>query len=423
MILVDYNSWEAEYSLNVAPPMGLGISMNLKTAETMLETKLTLLQITAKRTEATLQAGQPDAIERQQRALKAVVAEADQWQRALEEQKIVAKQDLDEISEWNTGVDAKLIEANGEVKRLKEWLENRVRKQEMKERDEQIRHDTKLHETRMEFQTELQNAKKDAQPESKVPTTSESSTMRGIQARLPKLVITKFDGTSMDWQRFWGQFEETIDKTSIASITKFAYLRKLLSHKVKKTVEALPLTIDGYNRAKSILKSTYGKESEVVKAYVKEIVELPQIPNVNVKRIHEFGEKLMYSVQALETMNKLKQVEGNVAMTLDKLPAIRGDLVRTDPDWENWDFGKLAEALRQWTRRNPIDNKASDEQETKRRDLSNKFYHALQHKAKGCVYCDDVNHKAVGCTKVKSASDRRQILAKRRLCFKHKQVF
>ena len=90
---------------------GIEISMNLKTSETTLETNLTLLRITMKRTKATLQAGQPDAIERQQRALKAVVAEADQWQRALEEQKIVAKQDLDEISEWNTGVDAKLIEA------------------------------------------------------------------------------------------------------------------------------------------------------------------------------------------------------------------------------------------------------------------------------------------------------------------------
>ena len=41
---------------------------------------------------------------------------------------------------------------------------------------------------------------------------------------------------------------------------------------------------------------------------------------------------------------------------LEKLPIIRGDLVRNDPDWETWGFVKLAEALRQWTRRNPIDN-------------------------------------------------------------------
>ena len=51
-------------------------------------------------------------------------------------------------------------------------------------------------------------------------------------------------------------------------------------------------------------------------------------------------------------------------MTLDKLPAIRGDLVRTDPDWESWDFAKLSEAVRLWTRRNPMDiNQREHEQE------------------------------------------------------------
>ena len=54
-------------------------------------------------------------------------------------------------------------------------------------------------------------------------------------------------------------------------------------------------------------------------------------------------------------MKKLSTVDGNVAMTLDKLPAIRGDLVRTDPEWEKWDFAKLSEAVRLWTTRNPID--------------------------------------------------------------------
>ena len=84
-------------------------------------------------------------------------------------------------------------------------------------------------------------------------------------------------------------------------------------------------------------------------------------------------------------------------MTLEKVPAIRGDLVRTDPDWENWGYGSLAEALRQWTRRNPIDNKATDKLKYKRRECSGKFYHARQNK--GCIYCDDVNHKSGGVRK------------------------
>ena len=109
----------------------------------------------------------------------------------------------------------------------------------------------------------------------------------------------------MDWPRFWGQFTETIDKTSFASITKFSYLRELLDSKVKRRIEALPFKSPGYNRAKSILTEKNGKESEIVKAYPKEILEIPSLPNANPKKIIEFSEKLTYCVQALQTLKKL----------------------------------------------------------------------------------------------------------------------
>ena len=44
-------------------------------------------------------------------------------------------------------------------------------------------------------------------------------------------------------------------------------------------------------------------------------------------------------------MGSLEKINGNVAMTLDKLSGIRGDLVRNDSEWESWDFVKLTEAL------------------------------------------------------------------------------
>ena len=50
----------------------------------------------------------------------------------------------------------------------------------------------------------------------------------------------------MDWPRFWGQFDEAIGKSSIAPISKFTYLRELLGPKVKRCVEALPFTPEGY---------------------------------------------------------------------------------------------------------------------------------------------------------------------------------
>jgi hypothetical protein len=63
----------------------------------------------------------------------------------------------------------------------------------------------------------------------------------------------------------------------LPAITKFSYLRKLLDDKVKKAVLGLPYTSEGYNRAVAILKEQYGKEREIVKAYVKEILELPPV--------------------------------------------------------------------------------------------------------------------------------------------------
>lgn len=132
---------------------------------------------------------------------------------------------------------------------------------------------------------------------------------------------------------------------------------------VKRTVGALPFTAEGYNRAKSISQEKFGKESEIVKAYTKEILGLASIPSASPKKIGEFSEKLTYCVQALQTMNKLEQVNGAVSMTLDKLPAIRGDLVRTDPGWESWDFSKLSEAIRLWTRRNPVDTTRSEQEQ------------------------------------------------------------
>ena len=199
-----------------------------------------------------------------------------------------------------------------------------------------------------------------------------------IQAKLPKLVITKFNGTFTDWNRFWGQFTESIDKSSLPAITKFSYLRELLDDKVRKAVEALPYSAEGYNRAVAILKEWYGKEREIVKAYMKEIFELPPVLTANARKIHEFCEKLTYSVQSLQTLNKLSQVDGAVAMTLDKLPAIRGDLVRTDPDWEKWDFIQLTEALRLWTRRNPITENANSEDKDRKRDRMGRNYHTRQ---------------------------------------------
>ena len=96
-------------------------------------------------------------------------------------------------------------------------------------------------------------------------------------AKLPKLVIIKFSGELTDWPRFWNQFEAEIDRTEVAAVTKFSYLKELVDPKVKTAIDGLPFTTEGYQRAKNILKSKYGQMSDIVNASVQNIMALPVI--------------------------------------------------------------------------------------------------------------------------------------------------
>lgn len=340
--------------------------------------------------------------------MRSTISEADELKRALEALKIEAEEDLGDIATWNAEIDHQLMKE--EVGKLRKWLEERRRQEETNAREEQLKFELKLQEQKMKLQNDLATQESHEGGGSPKQTT---------QAKLPKIEIKMFEGSYLDWPRFWGQLTETIDKAEVAPINKFTYLCGLLGPKVKTSVEALPFTSEGYNRAKSILLSNYGKESEITKAYIKEIMAFTIITSANPRRISEFSETLTYCVQALETMNKLSEVNGNVPITRDKLPAIRGDLVRMDPEWEKWNFPQLSEAVRLWTKRNPVEERETSEQFNSKRDRSNKLFQARggEGKPNKCVYCSDATHRSSECQKISTVDQRKQFLAKKKLCF------
>ena len=175
-----------------------------------------------------------------------------------------------------TEVDGKILYADESVKSLKETLEELRHEELLKKQEKELDFEQKLFETKMKFQTELQTAKKQAEEENKF-TASGSESGHGSPAKLPKLNTSRFDGTYEDWPRFWNQFVEIIDKTTMAGVTKFACLKSFLDPKVKKSIEGLPFSNEGYNRAKPILLDKHGKDSEIIKAYTRQIFDLPII--------------------------------------------------------------------------------------------------------------------------------------------------
>ena len=75
----------------------------------------------------------------------------------------------------------------------------------------------------------------------------------------------------------------------------------------KWAIDGIPFSPEGYERAKNILKANYGNTSEIFNAYVENILALPTISGTNAVKIHDFYQKLLYTVQSLETLGKMSE--------------------------------------------------------------------------------------------------------------------
>ena len=117
---------------------------------------------------------------------------------------------------------------------------------------------------------------------------------------------------------FWNKFEAEIGSTDLPAVTKFAYLKELVEPRVRKGIDGLPFTTEGYERAKKILKGNYGKMSEIVNAYIENIPALPVISGTHPAKIHDFYETLLYNVQSLETLGKTSECVALVRGILNK---------------------------------------------------------------------------------------------------------
>ena len=106
-------------------------------------------------------------------------------------------------------------------------------------------------------------------------------------------------------------------------------------------VNELTFSSEGYEHAKNILKSNYGKSSEIARAYIDNINSLPVVTGCNPNEIPKFCQTLNYNVQSLETLGKLSGCLFMVRGILDKLPEIKADLVSRKPGWQDWGFGDL----------------------------------------------------------------------------------
>ena len=381
--------------------------------------KLQLLQLTHSKTRGIVEKGNTQAILRHKEALIAIITAVEDRKREVEQAKLDAGESTEEVATWGHEVEEQIGEVDSEITllskcvaeaKLNEELQQKEKETNFtaRDREEQLEFERAQLELKLEFERKTEEARK-GQASGKTPYKE--------HVKLPKLTITKFNGTYEQWLPFWNKFDAEIETTNLAPVTKFAYLKELIEPKVRADIDGLPFTTEGYERAKNILKSEYGKVSEIVHAYVQNIAALPIITGSQPAKIHQFYKTLLYNVQSLETLGKLREVNGNVRSVIDKLKGIKADLVRGQEGWQDWDFPQLVQALKKWKEINPVETQ--ERPADKHLPSRTRSFHTQEHlyQTKGCVYCEDSSHKSANCDKVTSVAERRKQLSAKRLCF------
>ena len=375
-----------------------------------IEAKLRMLKFTRDDVPRIRDKKELKPLERLQKALEEQIDSVHEQKVQIQALRIEKGDEPDDVRKWTVEMEEQVAEFEKITDSVREAVKN-LREDALREaKDEEEKKEEEKRKRRYEEELKLEEAKMEVKRDyEKKIEEDRSKSPKEIGAKLPKLNITRFQGTHLDWLRFWSQFETEIDKAGLTQVAKFSYLKELLNPKVRASVDGLPYNTEGYERAKSILKTKYGKPSEVSNAHMQGIIALPTIQGSQPVKIHEFYGRLVTNVQALETMGKIKDINGYVRVTLDKLPGIRADLVRLDDEWQEWGFPQMLEALRKWCDRNPLPS--SEQPIHKVRDKLYKW------KPRPCVYCESSGHKSVDCDKIVGVAQRKKHLSEKRLCF------
>ena len=386
-----------------------------------LETELQLLALTRSKTAAIVDKGNLDKILRHKEILKKIVNDIEDLKVDIEKAKLEAGEIVENVQKWGATIEQRTDEADLEISDLTRGLEEAATRAEDYKREKEK---TLLDRQREE---ELEFEKLKLEQKAKIQQTAQAAAKPASKSnvKMPKLIITKYDGTYEKWLSFWNKFEAEIDSSDLPAVTKFAHLKELLESNVCESIDGLPFTSEGYQRAKNILTSNYGKISEIVRAYIDNLNALPVITGSQPSKIHKFCQTLNYNVQSLETLGKLSSCLSMVRGVLDKLPGIKAELVSGKVGWQDWGFTELIRALEEWKAIHPLElaEKASGKPQAPpppRPPRHRSFYAQEREPARArhaCVYCDCVTHRSWECDKITSPAERRQILQNKRLCF------
>jgi hypothetical protein len=236
------------------------------------------------------------------------------------------------------------------------------------------------------------------------------------------LKITQFNGTTEDWVRFENMLITQVDSKPISDEEKFGYLFEMVSGKVRDKISNLKPSSIGYKTAWERPNKEYGQTSLrlVVNAHIDEVINLPTVRGSSYEKILAFYERLSKNYDALQTLGEHDKLDGFVMCTINKVPNVKSDLVRTDELWEEWKMENLVDSLQKW-----IDPQVTQEDKSTgdpRRREKNLFArnggkeNEREKKTPCCMFCK-AEHWSDLCKSYVTTAQRKAYFGENNYCF------
>ena len=132
----------------------------------------------------------------------------------------------EEIEQWTENHRAAVAIYDAQIEDIENTIITLKREKEANDAEQEERRIQKgLEEERRILEQMEVMKKEEREKEEKKKEYSLVNDCKFSKTKLPKLVITKLDGTHFDWFRFWNQFESQIDKCDLPQVSKFSYLK------------------------------------------------------------------------------------------------------------------------------------------------------------------------------------------------------
>ena len=157
-------------------------------------------------------------------------------------------------------------------------------------------------------------------------------------ANLPKIALPSFSGDILEWCSFWEQFCAVIHETDMPQVTKYAYLRSLLSGEAAASISGLSLTAASYTTACQILKDRFGRPTRIIFSHVQALLNVGVSDAPSVNELWSLYNTLQSHIRSLETLSITGSQYGVILtpIIVSRLPdSLRLEWAREGEQWES----------------------------------------------------------------------------------------